>query len=242
MPEPTYRIAQRLLARRAEVGVKQYGQDLTADSPGCMLVHALEEAADQVNYLIAEIQRRKSLMERLDLLIQKMQEEKAPGWAFQLEKLYDSLGGEAALAKYDEILSGAEDAAVAPEPTDAAKVDPRKIVAEAIAELSAEQASTDKRDDTLDTVEMALRNIVSGAQNSFFVKDNAQAALNALSRRRDMAAAPTPSDEALRVATEALGQISGLSGAASFLPPHEPTAWRAIDIARTALAAIRGAR
>lgn len=169
MPEPTYRIAQALHARRAAVGLKKYGQHLSAASPGCMLVHALEEAADLTEYLLAEAQRRREairiLLDTAERLVQwddvNLNED-----ARQLVRVIDLLGGEAALAKYDEILGGAEDATVA----------------------------------------------------------------------------PAPRDEALRVATEALGQISGLSGAASFLPPHEPTAWRAIDIARTALATIRGGR
>ena len=50
--EPTYRIAQRLHERRAAVGLPKYGRHLDANSPGCMIVHALEEAADQVNYLL----------------------------------------------------------------------------------------------------------------------------------------------------------------------------------------------
>lgn len=117
MPEPTYKIAQRLLASRAAVGVKQYGDDLTANSPGCMIVHALEEAADQVNYLIAEIQRRKYVIEKLESLAEEMRADKAPRWAFEMEKLSDLLGGPSALKQYDEILGGgtvAENATVDP--------------------------------------------------------------------------------------------------------------------------------
>lgn len=123
MNQPTYRIAQALHARRAAVGLPKYGQHLTAASPGCMLVHALEEAADQVNYLIAEIQRRKHLIEKLEALAEEMRADKAPVWAFELEKLSDLLGGRAALARYDEILDGgtvAENATVVPDPRDEA--------------------------------------------------------------------------------------------------------------------------
>lgn len=117
MPEPTYKIAQRLLASRAAVGVKQYGDDLTANSLGCMIVHALEEAADQVNYLLAEIQRRKHVIEKLEALAEEMRADKAPRWAFEMEKLSDLLGGPSALKQYDEILGGetvAKDATVDP--------------------------------------------------------------------------------------------------------------------------------
>lgn len=110
--EPTYRIAQRLHERRAAVGLKKYGQHLTADSPGCMLVHALEEAADQVNYLIAEIQRRQSLMKWLRVI----SDEKGP-WADWAWGWFVDFGGEAALAKYDEILGTATPA---PDPRDEA--------------------------------------------------------------------------------------------------------------------------
>ncbi len=115
--EPTYRIAQRLHERRAAKGLETYWRHLDADSQGCMLVHALEEAADQVAYLLAEIQRRQTMLKKLDELIEEMQEEKAPGWAYQLEKLFDLFGGESALAQYDEILGGgtvAENATVDP--------------------------------------------------------------------------------------------------------------------------------
>lgn len=115
--EPTYRIAQRLHERRAAVGLPKYGRHLDANSQGCMLVHTLEESADETNYLIAEIQRRQTMLKKLDELIEEMQEEKAPGWAYQLEKLFDLFGGESALAQYDEILGGgtvAENATVDP--------------------------------------------------------------------------------------------------------------------------------
>jgi len=119
--EPTYKIAQALHARRAAVGLPKYGQHLTADSPGCMIVHALEESADKTNYLIAEVQRRKHLIEKLEALAEEMRADKAPVWAFELEKLSDLLGGRAALAKYDEILGTvAENATVAPDHRDEA--------------------------------------------------------------------------------------------------------------------------
>ena len=114
--EPTYRIAQRLHERRAAVGLPKYGQHLSADSPGCMLVHALEESADKTNYLIAEVQRRKHLIETLYRLADEMWDSR-PAWGRKIKALADSLGGKAALAKYDEILGGgtvAENATVAP--------------------------------------------------------------------------------------------------------------------------------
>lgn len=52
---------------------------------------------------------------------------------------------------------------------------------------------------------------------------------------------PDPRDEALRVATEALEGIIGINYSAGYLPPHEPNAANAIEIARGALAAIRAA-
>lgn len=104
--EPTYRIAQRLHERRAAVGLPKYGRHLDADSQGCMLVHALEEAADQVNYLLAEIQRRKHVIEKLEALAEEMRADKASRWAFEMEKLSDLLGGPSALKHYDEILRG----------------------------------------------------------------------------------------------------------------------------------------
>lgn len=158
MSEPTYKIAQRLHARRAAVGLPKYGQHLTADSPGCMIVHALEEAADLTEYLLAEVQRRKIVLETLNELSKEMHAELAIGWAYEIEKLYDLLGGKSAIEKSDEILGTvAENATVAPEP----------------------------HDDTLDTVEMALRNIHAGATNHYFVKDNASAGLEALKRYKD---------------------------------------------------------
>lgn len=121
MPEPTYRIAQALHARRAAVGLKKYGQHLSAASPGCMIVHALEEAADQVNYLLAEIQRRKLAIETLRSLIAGGELPDYEGATVAtIQEVIDLLGGEAALAKYDEILGGAEDATVAPDPRDEA--------------------------------------------------------------------------------------------------------------------------
>jgi len=106
--EPTYKIAQALHARRAAVGLPKYGQHLSADSPGCMIVHALEEAADQVNYLIAEIQRRQKLMKWLSVILTQ---------GGKAHALFEELGGESALAQYDEILGGgtvAENATVDP--------------------------------------------------------------------------------------------------------------------------------
>lgn len=117
MPEPTYRIAQRLHERRAAKGLPKYGQHLTANSHGCMLVHALEEAADLTEYLLAEVQRRKIVLETLNELSKEMNAELAIGWAYKLEKLYDLLSGKCALAQYDEILGGgtvAENATVDP--------------------------------------------------------------------------------------------------------------------------------
>lgn len=118
--EPTYRIAQRLHKRRAAVGLPKYGQHLSADSQGCMIVHALEENADETNYLLAEIQRRR---EAIRILLDTA--ERLTQWndvnlnedARQLVRVIDLLGGESALAQYDEILGGgtvAENATVDP--------------------------------------------------------------------------------------------------------------------------------
>lgn len=104
--EPTYRIAQRLHERRAAKGLLNYGQHLTANSPGCMLVHAVEEAADLTEYLLAEVQRRKIVLKTLNELSKEMHAELAIGWAYKLEKLYDLLGGKSAIEQYDEILGG----------------------------------------------------------------------------------------------------------------------------------------
>lgn len=115
--EPTYRIAQRLHERRAAKGLPKYGQHLTANSHGCMLVHALEEAADLTEYLLAEVQRRKIVLETFNELSKEMNAELAIGWAYKLEKLYDLLGGKSAIEQYDEILGGgtvAENATVDP--------------------------------------------------------------------------------------------------------------------------------
>lgn len=115
--EPTYRIAQRLHERRAAKGLETYARHLDANSQGCMIVHALEESADETNYLIAEIHRRKHAIEKLEALAEEMRADKAPRWAFEMEKLSDLLGGPSALKQYDEILGGgtvAENATVDP--------------------------------------------------------------------------------------------------------------------------------
>lgn len=115
MIEPTYRIAQRLHERRAAMGLEAYGRHLDADSHGCMLVHALEEAADLTDYLLAEVQRRKIVLETLNELSKEMHAELAIGCAYKLEKLYDLLGGKSAIEQYDEILGVvAENATVDP--------------------------------------------------------------------------------------------------------------------------------
>lgn len=180
MSQPTYRIAQRLHERRAAMGIATYGRHLDADSQGCMLVHALEEAADLTEYLLAEVQRRKIVLETLNELSKEMHAELAIGWAYNLEKLYDLLGGKSAIEQYDEILGGG---------------------------TIAENATVDARDEALDTVEMALRNIVAGSQKSAYCNYNAQAALDALSRHRDKATATDPRDEALLVAESALALV-----------------------------------
>lgn len=115
MLEPTYRIAQRLHERRAAVGLPKYGRHLDADSRGCMLVHSLEEATDQVNYLLAEIQRRREAIVILALLADSLREVRDYGFADTVETAIEWIGGRAALAQYDEILGGgtvAEDATV----------------------------------------------------------------------------------------------------------------------------------
>lgn len=106
MSEPTYKIAQRLHERRAAKGLEIYGRHLDADSQGCMLVHALEEAADLTEYLLAEIQRRQKLMKWLGVIMTQGGKSHA---------LFEELGGESALAQYDEILGTvAENATVDP--------------------------------------------------------------------------------------------------------------------------------
>lgn len=166
MPEPTYRIAQRLHERRAAVGLYSYGEHLKPFNKRCSLIDAIEESADMLCYLLNMAQESRHLM--IDLMANsvRLREAGHTATADGLDKIIVGMGGKETLAQYDEILGGGTVAGNA-------TVDPR--------------------------------------------------------------------DEALRVAAEALGKISGLSCAASFLPPHEPTAWRAIDIARTALAAIRAA-
>lgn len=166
MPEPTYRIAQALHARRAAVGLKKYGQHLTADSPGCMLVHALEEAADQVNYLIAEIQRRRTAIKLMLEVAEVLTDRGMHRDAVRVVTMIDLLGGEAALAKYDEILGGAEDATVAPEPTDVdAQFDPQKIVAEAVSRFATKHTAPDPRDEALRVATEALEKQRRGMEN-----------------------------------------------------------------------------
>lgn len=207
MPEPTYRIAQRLHERRAAVGLPKYGRHLDADSQGCMLVHALEESADKTNYLLAEIQRRRELMKWLKII-----SDEGEKWSDWAHGWFVDLGGESSLAQYDEILGGG---------------------------TVANSATVDPRDEALDTVEMALRNIVAGAQNSFFVKDNAQAALDALSRHKERATATDPCDEALRVATEALESCKW--NVTNHADGHQMQFQLCAEKARQAIAAIRAA-
>lgn len=121
MSEPTYKIAQALHERRAAVGLKEYGQHLSADSPGCMLVHALEESADKTNYLIAEVQRRRESLILLIEVAKYLKDEGQHGYVDTMTTVIDLLGGEAALAKYDEIMGTvAENATVATDPRDEA--------------------------------------------------------------------------------------------------------------------------
>lgn len=121
MPEPTYRIAKRLHERRAAVGLPKYGRHLDANSQGCMLVHALEEAADQVNYLLAEIQRRRAALSKIYAVIANLQRWHNSNLNREAETLMavaESFGGESALSQYDEILGGGTVA-------NSATVDPR---------------------------------------------------------------------------------------------------------------------
>jgi hypothetical protein len=121
MPEPTYRIAQALHARRAAVGLPKYGQHLTAASPGCMIVHAIEEAADLTEYLLAEVQRRREAIKTLCALRAIHSVVPNSPTVADINAVIDLLGGEAALAKYDEILGTvAENATVALDPRDEA--------------------------------------------------------------------------------------------------------------------------
>ena len=117
MSDPTYRIAQALHARRAAVGLKK----LTAASPGCMIVHALEEAADLTEYLLAEAERRADAIRKLMAMVSDMEAQGYWPMMHRANAVIDLLGGEAALAKYDEILGTvAENATVAPDPRDEA--------------------------------------------------------------------------------------------------------------------------
>lgn len=122
MSEPTYRIAQALHERRAAVGLQKYGEHLTADSPGCMIVHALEEAADLTEYLLTEVQRRREAITALCAL-RAIHGGMVPDndTVADISHVIDLLGGEAALARYDEILATvAQDATVATDPRDEA--------------------------------------------------------------------------------------------------------------------------
>ena len=119
MPEPTYRIAQRLHERRAAVGLPKYGRHLDAESQGCMLVHALEESADKTNYLIAEVQRRRTAIKLMLEVAEVLTDRGMHRDAVRVVTMIDLLGGEAALERYDEILEGAEDTTVAALPKDA---------------------------------------------------------------------------------------------------------------------------
>lgn len=123
MTEPTYKIAQALHERRAAVGLPKYGQHLTADSPGCMLVHALEESADKTNYLIAEVQRRREAVKTLcDLKAIHGGMVPDNDTVATIQYVIDLLGGEAALARYDEILGTvANSATVVQDPRDEAQ-------------------------------------------------------------------------------------------------------------------------
>ena len=178
--EPTYRIAQRLLASRAAVGVKQYGDDLTANSPGCMIVHALEEAADQVNYLLAEIQRRADAIRKLIAMVDDMEAQGYWPMMHRANAVIDLLGGRAALAQYDEILGTvAENATVAP---------PRRMPKEQLDRIRQEIAKVAASD----------RPLTQEEREGF---DSAMAELP------ETHEAPDPRDEALRVAEKALALV-----------------------------------
>jgi hypothetical protein len=58
--------------------------------------------------------------------------------------------------------------------------------------------------------------------------------------RDDLKAALEAKREAVKVAKAALSEIVGLSASAAYLPPHQPTATKAIETARAALARLEG--
>lgn len=237
--EPTYRIAQRLHARRAAVGLPKYGRHLTAASPGCMIVHAIEEAADLTEYLLAEAERRREALLEIYAVIANLERWRNSNLqreADALKSVANLLGGEAALAKYDEILGGAEDATV----------DPRAMVAEGIAEL---RPSLDEAIRVATEALEEIKNHASGigqykGENAEFLI--ASAALDALSSHKDKATSTDPRDEALRVATEALEycrkEFWGMSMREATDSWLGHVAGQAENKVKLALAAIRGAR
>lgn len=215
--KPTYRIAQRLHERRAAVGLPKYGRHLDAESRGCMLVHALEENADKTNYLIAEIQRRKYVIEKLEALAEEMRADKAPRWAFEMEKLSDLLGGPSALKQYDEILGGAENATLAPQ---------SGIPKEQLDRIRQEIAKV-----------AAINRPLTPQEREDF--DRAMAELPEAHEAQD------PRDEALRVAAEALihvrHEIIGMANRANGDEWLVAVAHRSVAVIAEALDAIRAA-
>lgn len=169
MPEPTYRIAQALHARRAAVGLNKYGEHLTADSPGCMIVHAIEEAADLTEYLLAEAQRRADAIRKLMAMVSDMEAQGYWPMMHRANAVIDLLGGEAALAKYDEILGGAENATVASDPRDEPAISTlHKFATAELPQIETITTSgdlpTDPRDEALRVAESALLHIQRRAE------------------------------------------------------------------------------
>lgn len=117
MIEPTYRIAQRLLERRAEVGLHSYGEHLKPFNKRCSLIDAIEESADMLCYVLNMAQESRCLM--IDLIANsvRLREAGHTAAADGLDKIIVGMGSKETLAKYDEILGGgtvAENATVDP--------------------------------------------------------------------------------------------------------------------------------
>jgi hypothetical protein len=204
-----------------------------------MLVHALEEAADLTEYLLAEAQRRADAIRKLMAMVSDMEAQGYWPMMHRANAVIDILGGEAALVKYDEILGGAEDATVAPDPRDEPAISTlHKFEDGNSPEI--ESITT-----TAPTPGSLLRWVVleTGLMRYVEVHDTEDSEFDEAARlyetkRKAISPAPDPREEALRVAESALLHIQQRA---------EPLG---IDIgdsithlmATNALEAIRGAR
>lgn len=215
MPEPTYRIAQRLHERRAAKGLATYGRHLDANSKGCMLVHALEENADETNYLLAEIQRRADAIRKLIAMVDDMEAQGYWPMMHRANAVIDLLGGRAALAQYDEILGTvAENATVAPS---------RSMPKEQIDRIRQEIAK----------VAAINRPLTTEERETF---DRAMAELP------EAHEAPDPRDEALRVADKTLAKVIGYFTCKEFVTFSESHLISLACEARESIRAAGGAR